>query len=352
MAAEISAGKLRNLMSLADESGRMKMMAIDQRGSLEQALGKVIGREATFDEVATFKQVVTEVLAPYATALLTDPIYGYARSAQSIPGNIGLLLAYESTGYISDERIRGRKTTLIEGWSVAKSRRAGANALKLLLYYHPDAEPDVVQYQQDLCIAIGRECAENDVPFLLETVAYALEEPGTDSPEYARRKPDLVRRSAAEFSDPKYQVDILKLEFPADLKYTQEYRTRVFDGKERPAVYSLDEVRSYCRAVDQASRVPWVILSAGVDIKEFLVDVDLACEAGASGFLCGRAIWKDAIPFFTDLEKMTEFLETEGAINFLKCNAAGERALPLWEHRSMADLQVANDTADWHQIYR
>src|SRR5438067_2407431 len=191
MAAEISAGKVRNLSTLADENGRLKMLAIDQRGSLNQALGKVLGREASFDEVARFKQQVTEALAPYATAVLTDPIYGYARAMRSLPSSVGLLLAYESTGYTTDEKAKGRKTELIEGWSVGKARQAGANAIKLLLYYHPDADPGVVRYQQELCRGVGDECAAHDLPFLLETVAYALEEPSTDSPEFARRKPDL-----------------------------------------------------------------------------------------------------------------------------------------------------------------
>jgi tagatose 1,6-diphosphate aldolase len=351
MAAEMTAGKVRNLKTLADEHGRLKMMAIDQRGSLEQSLGKVLGREATFDEVASFKQLVTEYLSPYATALLTDPIFGYARSVGSVPGNIGLLLAYESTGYTTDESAKGRMTQLIEGWSVAKARRAGANAIKLLLYYHPGANPEVVRHQHAICEQVGRECAEHDLPFLLETVAYALEEPRMDSPAYAKRKPELVRRSAEEFSDPKYGVDILKLEFPADLKYTREYHSAVFDKKEREVVYSLDEVREFCRAVNRASRLPWVILSAGVDIQEFLVQVDLACEARASGFLCGRAIWKDAVPLFTDEEKMTAFLEEEGAINFLKCNAAAERALPLWEHPSLQELSITGDTEEWCRTF-
>ncbi len=349
MAVEVSVGKLRNLMTLADEEGRLKMMAIDQRGSLNRELGKALGREAGFDEVAHFKEVITEYLAPYSTAVLTDPIYGYARSVRSLPGHVGLLLAYEATGYV--EQPRGRKTELIEGWSVAKARRAGANAIKLLLYYHPDADPDVVRHQQDLCRAVGEECAAGDVPFLLETVAYALDEPGTDSAAYARRKPELVRRSAEEFSQAKYGVDILKLEFPADLKYTREYHTGVFDGKEREPVYNLKEVQGFCEAVDAASTLPWVILSAGVNIREFLVSVDLACAAGASGFLCGRAIWKDAIPKFTDPDAMIEFLETEGMINFLKCNAGAERATPLWEHRRFDELAVAFDDEGWHQRY-
>jgi tagatose 1,6-diphosphate aldolase len=351
MAAEISAGKLRNLMTLADENGRLKMMAIDQRGALEKELVRALGREPSFDEVAEFKQIVTEHLAPYATAVLTDPIYGYARSVHSIPGQIGLLLACESTGYTTDESKKGRKTALIEGWTVEKARRAGANAIKLLLYYHPDAAPDVVQHQKEICAQVGRDCAANDLPFLLELVAYPLTEPKSDSPEFARAKPDLVARSAREFSDRRYQVDILKLEFPADLKYTNEYRTGIFDGKEREAVYSLEDVKGFCEQVNESARLPWVILSAGVDIKEFLVSVDLACEAGASGFLCGRAIWKEAIPLYVEPEEMAAFLSGEGAINFLKCNAAAEAALPLWEHEGLSDASVAKDTPDWHRIY-
>jgi tagatose 1,6-diphosphate aldolase len=126
------------------------------------------------------------------------------------------------------------------------------------------------------------------MPFLLELVAYPLDAAGADTPEFARRKPDLVQRSALEFSKPRYKVDILKLEFPADLKWTQEFANGTFDGEQRIAVYTLSEARQMCRRLHEAAGVPWVILSAGVDIEEFLVQVDVTVDAGASGFLCGR----------------------------------------------------------------
>ena len=148
------------------------------------------------------------------------------------------------------------------------------------------------------------------MPFLLELVGYALEAGGADTSDYAGRKPDLVARSAAEFSKPEYRVDILKLEFPADLKWTKEYSGGAFDGKERQPVYALSQVRESCAQVNEAAGVPWVILSAGVDIEEFLVQVDLAVEAGASGFLCGRAIWKDAIGLYPDVPEMERWLST------------------------------------------
>ena len=79
---------------------------------------------------------------------------------------------------------------------------------------------------------VGEECQQADMPFLLELVSYSLDEGGTDTTEFARRKPDLGIRSAAEFSKPSYNVDILKLEFPADLKWTKEYSKGAFDGKD------------------------------------------------------------------------------------------------------------------------
>ena len=334
---QLSAGKLRRLASMADDHGRFKMLAIDQRGSLRQAVGEAAGKssaEVSDDEMGQAKEIVTKVLAPYATAVLTDPVYGYPHSYQHIPPRVGLLLAYEETGY---ERAgttgRERKSFLIPGWSVQEAQHAGADAVKLLIYYHPDASEMTVRYQQELVQRVGEECDRTGMPFLLELLSYALNEDGTDTPEYARKKPELVVRSAAEFSKPEYRVDVLKLEFPADLKRTKEFSGGAFDGKERQAVYALSDVREFCRQLNQAAETPWVILSAGVGIEEFLVQVDLATEAGASGFLCGRAIWKDAIRFYPDVKKTEDWLRTQGAYNFVRANAYAHRALAWSYHR-------------------
>jgi tagatose 1,6-diphosphate aldolase len=349
MDAQVSEGKWRRLRSLADQEGRFKMMAIDQRGSLSDAIAKATnrsGQQVSGEELARAKEVITRVLAPYATAVLTDPIYGHPHSFRSMPRGIGLLLAHEETGYErSGPTGKERKTNLIEGWSVEKAQHAGADAVKLLLYYHPDATEEVRRHQEDLVQRLGEECDQACMPFLLELVAYALEEGGTSTDEFARKKPDLVIRSAREFSAPKYKVDVLKLEFPADLKRTREFCGGAFDGQERQAVYQLSEVREFCRQLNEGAGMPWVILSAGVGIDEFLVQVELATEAGASGFLCGRAIWKDAVPFYPDVARMEEWLRSEGAYNFLRANAYAHRALPWFGHRSFRGTVVGATSA-------
>ena len=337
MAVKLSPGKWQRLRSLTDEQGRFKMLAIDQRDSLRRALARAMGqepREVTTADLTKAKAIVTKVLAPYATAVLTDPVYGYPPSIEHLPPRVGLLLAYEETGYeTAGPTHKARKSQLIEGWSVEQAQRAGADAIKLLVYYHPEASEEVCKHQQELVQRVGEECERADIPFLLELVSYPLAEDGSDTPGFARQKPDLVMRSAAEFSQPPYRVDILKLEFPADLKWTKEFSSGAFDSKERQAVYSLGEVRAFCRQLNEAAAMPWVILSAGVDIEEFLVQVDLATEAESSGFLCGRAIWKDAIGLYSDEAKMEHWLKTQGVHNFLRANAYAHRALPWFCHR-------------------
>ncbi len=349
---------MRNLIKLSDESGRFKMMAIDQRGSLAKILAKYAGGDPDnlpYEAMARTKEAITELLSPFATAVLTDPIYGYPYSVRHIPAECALLLCTEATGY--DKAGPGgkeRKSKMLEGWSVEKASRAGADAIKFLAHYSTEASNDARSHQHQVIRALGAECAKYDLPFLLEVVTYPIHEASVDTPEFARKKPGLVAECAREFSKPEYKVDVLKLEFPADLKYCYEYSRRVFDSKEREPIYDLEEVRGFCQTLDEASRLPWVILSAGVAIEEFIKDVELATEAGASGFLCGRAIWQEALTAYPDIETMKEYLESDAAYNFTRCNAACDLAVPWFDHSPFEgwdSVELAGQEPDWFMKY-
>jgi tagatose 1,6-diphosphate aldolase len=41
--------------------------------------------------------------------------------------------------------------------------------------------------------------------------------------------------------------------------------------------------------------VPWALLSAGVDHDAFVGQLRAALDGGASGFIAGRSIWKEAV---------------------------------------------------------
>jgi tagatose 1,6-diphosphate aldolase len=354
----MSAGKLTNLMRLADAAGRFKMLAVDQRDSLRKALGTASGRDAdqvAYQEMATTKTLITEVLSPYATATLVDPVYGLPRAVKVVPADVGLLAATEET--LSERAGAGgkeRRSRLIDGWSTAKVKRAGVNAAKLLIYYNPEASAETLGHQQQIVRRVGEECAREDLPFLLELVTYPIVESSADTPEFARRRPQHTIASAEEFSRDEYRVDILKLEFPGDLKYAREFCAGAFDGKERPAVYTRAEVTEFVRTLNDASRRPWVILSGGVEIAEFLANLELASAAGASGFLCGRAIWKDAIPRYPNLESMRAFLEREGASNFRRANAVAEQARPWFAHPGLGGwehIHLPEGEESWYREY-
>jgi tagatose 1,6-diphosphate aldolase len=101
-------------------------------------------------EVTAVKLDIVRHLAPGASAVLLDPIYGagQAIAAGTLPGHVGLLCALEELGYLGDHF--GRHTTLIASWNVEKAKRLGATGIKLLPYYHPDAGP-VAEAQEHLC---------------------------------------------------------------------------------------------------------------------------------------------------------------------------------------------------------
>ncbi len=44
-----------------------------------------------------------------------------------------------------------------------------------------------------------------------------------------------------------------------------------------------------------AGKVPWSVLSAGVDHATFIGQVEIAMANGASGVIAGRSLWKDCV---------------------------------------------------------
>jgi len=54
------------------------------------------------------------------------------------------------------------------------------------------------------------------------------------------------------------------------------------------------EALEACKQLDAGVSAPWMLLSAGVGYEAFKTQVEIACRAGASGFMAGRSIWRDA----------------------------------------------------------
>jgi tagatose 1,6-diphosphate aldolase len=323
MRMTLTPGKLAGLKAVSDSRGIIAAIAMDQRGSLARALARELGADPTDAMIREVKALVTEVLTPFATAILLDPSFGL-EVARRRSSNAGLLLAYEQTGY--DKTGPGRLPDLLDAWSVRRLKEAGTDCVKVVLYYSPFDPPSINERKHAWVERIGDECRALDVPFFLEFVGYDdnLDEKGL---EYAKKKPAIAEGSIAEFTQDRYGADVLKVEVPVNVRFVEGAA-----GGSGPFAYSRDQARQLvARAASLATR-PFIYLSAGVTNAEFIDALTLASEAGArySGVLCGRATWSAGLPTFVTGggEAFRAWLASDGVTNIQNVNRALATATP------------------------
>ena len=273
-----SIGKLRGLASTSTKESVFTILAFDHRQSFARMLTPQQGETVSYADIVAAKSAVVEALSPHASAVLLDPEYSAAQSIANgvLPGRAGLLVAIEETGYSGSATACESK--LLPGWSVAKIKRMGADAVKLLIYYHPEAG-ELTDHQESLTLEVIQDCRRYDIALYLEAVSYSID-PKLDknSAGFAARRPGLIREIASRLGV--LGPDVLKLEFPVD----------VFNDSDE------GNWARACEAVSEAATCPWAVLSAGVDFDLFKRQVEIACRSGASGYIAGRAVWKEGIP--------------------------------------------------------
>jgi len=317
---------MKSLDALATPQGIIAALAVDQRNSLRRMLAKAAAVPDTgisVSQIAEFKQSVFEILGAHASAVLIDPEYGASALSRRTSG-AGLLLTYESDGFENPRP--HRMLALMPAFSAQRLRELGANGVKIFLSWSPEEDPAGNDQKRVLIERIGDECAGAGIPFLLEPVVYDPAGADPRSPEFARRKPALVRETMLEFSKPCYRVDVLKVEFPIITAHVG-------------TVYSREEALDAFRAIDEVAGCPYIYLSAGVSLGEFTASLELAAAARArySGVLCGRAVWQNGVTVYAREGRaaLDRWLEGEGVSN-LKCIFAYLKdAVPFraWEKR-------------------
>jgi len=327
----ISSGKRKGLEVVSDSRGVIAALAIDQRSALRSLIAKAKGAEPESipgKMLEEFKEAVSRILTPHASAILLDPEYGLPAARQRAK-NTGLLLAYEQSGY--DKAVPGRLPRLLEHWSARRLVATGADCVKILLYYSPSSGAEINDSKQAWVERIGAECIAADVPFFLELVSYqeGMDEKGR---EFAKVKPDIVTQSVEEFSKPQYGVDVLKVGVPVSIAYVEGA-----PGADKDCVYSREEARRRFRCAADAARVPFIYLSEGVSNELFDDALQLAAEAGArfSGVLCGRATWKDGVPIYLKegVVALENWLKDQGVHNIQRVNARLRAAKPWFAPR-------------------
>jgi len=340
---KITKGKFEGINACADKRGVIAALAVDHRGNLLQEIARSRGEngQATAADMHAFKTEVTRVLTPYASAILLDPEYSLEASSSRASGT-ALMLAYEKSGY--EVSVTGRPPDLLAEWSVRRLVEAGAQAIKILLYYNPFDERRINTIKQAYVERIGAECAALDVPFFLEPLVYddALGDEGGLA--FIKRRPEYVLHTMEEFSKPRYGVDVLKVETPVNLAFIPG--TRAF--ADLGVAYSRWEAIEYFRRAASVTSKPFIFLSAGVSNEAFCETLELAAEAGVkfSGVLCGRAVWQGGIPVYANggVAALDRWLEEYGVQNVQAVNKVlAHGAIPWWEvYGGLENIEVVS----------
>jgi tagatose-1,6-bisphosphate aldolase len=280
-----------SLDQIADSTGRFAILAMDQRGTLRKMLDKA-GQPAADADMSSFKVDVIGALSPLASGVLTDVEYGVAavRGAGALAPGVGLLIASEWSpqrewhGEIINEYDPARGPQFVA--------TNGGAALKFLVRWRPDraavaGERDLAQEALDAIRAVVEACRAYGMPSVIEPLV--AKRPG-DDPALTKQ---LVIRSAEVLAE--LGPDLLKLEWPGDA-----------DG--------CNQLTKVCGSV------PWALLSSGVTYEQFVERVLVALDAGATGYIAGRAFWGEAVEL-TGADRR-RFLQTTGAERMTALNAA------------------------------
>lgn len=265
------------LTSLTNENGYIKIAAFDHRDSLLKLVTK--------ERMSEFKALCARLFSPFSTAILVDPEYGQESIQIAKTQNKGVLLGREESGYTDTEQ--GRNTVLYENFTSAKLKEMGATAIKLLVYFNPDAKN--ANDQIEIVKKVYEETKAVDLPFLVEPITYPVDG------HYYHRGDAIIKTVVAL----KNYCDILKLEYPVD-----------------PDVEGVRGAIPYLDQISHELSIPWILLSRGMKFENYKKALLLAKDSGCSGYAVGRAVWQEFSNFQT-WEERVKFMETT-AVNRMK----------------------------------
>ncbi len=255
-----------DLSVLTRPSGGFAMLAVDQREAMRAMFAAHQDAPVSDEQVTRFKLAAASILTPYASGVLIDKQFAFdqAVAAGVVDDSCGLIAAADHFIAGPDEFVADVEidTTVVP----EAVRGQGAVALKLLVIHRPDGDP-----------AVRIRMVEEFVARCRAAGLISIIEPVSKAPRDGRDWDwdDGVLAAARELGA--LGADLYKAEVP-------------LRGQGDP-----DEIRRRCEAITAAVDSPWVVLSSGVPHELFPDAVRIACSAGASGFLAGRAVWASVI---------------------------------------------------------
>ncbi len=254
------------LSSIARPSGAFAMLAVDQREAMRSMFAEHQDAPVSDEQLTRFKLAATRILSPHASAVLVDKQFAFDSVVEegAVDPSCGLIAAADH--FIAGNGEFVTDVVIDEDVDPAAVRAQGAVAMKLLVIHRPDGDPQV---RIDMVKRFVQRCRGAGLVSIIEPVAKAPRD-GRDWDWDA-----CVIEAARELGD--LGADLYKAEVP-------------LKGQGDEA-----EISRRCAEITAAVSSPWVVLSSGVPADQFPRAVELACRAGASGFLAGRAVWASVI---------------------------------------------------------
>jgi sulfofructosephosphate aldolase len=246
--------------ALARPSGTFALLALDQRETLRSLLVKA-GRPSSDADVSAFKVEVARHLSPGASGILIDPQFGFdaVRTAGAVPSSCGIILAADIFDQVPGGLVES--TRLDRELLGEASVERGARAFKyMVIWRHGRGLREQEQEVGDFV----EGCRRLGVASVLEGLIHpsTVAEGALD---------DAILEAATELG--RFEPDVYKGQIPSL-------------GMGQP-----DDIERRSREIVATLPCPWVVLSGGVPTERFPGAVEIACRAGASGFLAGRGIW-------------------------------------------------------------
>jgi tagatose 1,6-diphosphate aldolase len=178
--------------------------------------------------------------------------------------DVALLIGLDASGYDTDADGH-YLSRLAPGINARKVRELGGTGGKIMVYLRSD-HPKANGHNMAIIKQCIEDFAREDLLLVVEFLTYPM--PGEDPAAYKARFPSLIEGGTKLCLDAGSKV--LKLPYPGTAE-------------------ACSAITAMC------GKVPWSVLSAGVDHETFIGQVEIAMTYGASGVIAGRALWKDCV---------------------------------------------------------
>lgn len=265
---QMTTAEHRGYQQICGTDGAMMVIAADQRGGMRQIMAATPADQAAISEamLGETKADLTRYLASQASCILLDPVCAVPNVVDDgvLARDTALLIGLDASGF--DTTPEGyRLSRLVPGIDARRVRALGGTGGKIMVYLRAD-RPDANPHNLDILRGCIEDFGREDLLLVVEFLTYEL--PGESKADYKALVPMLIEEGTRLCLA--LGSKVLKLPYPG--------------------------TEDACAAVTAlCGKVPWAVLSAGVDHETFIGQVEVAMRNGASGVIAGRSLWKDCI---------------------------------------------------------